>query len=152
MATTKIEIVGKDEYGLICEMYNQIARPPVDVAFLDRRLHYRHNALIMVAHLDNKPVGFSCGYELRPSTYYSWLYGVLPDARRLGVASQLMAAEHAWARQKGYEMARFECYNQHRPMLLLAIHTGYDIVGIRYDSHTGNNLVVFEKHLQDTPQ
>ena len=149
MATAKIDIVGRSEYGLICEMYNQIARPPVDEAFLERRLRYRHNVLLMVAELDKKPAGFSCGYELRPTTYYSWLYGVLPDARRLGVASQLMAAEQAWAIRQGYEMARLECYNRYKPMLILAIHTGYEIIGMRYDSHTGNNLVVFEKHLQD---
>ncbi len=152
MATAKIEILGPGEYGLICELYNQMARPPVDEAFLDRRLRYRHNALVMVAELDKRPVGFCCGYELRPSTYYSWLYGVLPDARRLGVASQLMAAEHAWAVRQGYEMTRFECYNQHKPMLIMAINTGYQIVGVRYDSHTSNNLVIFEKHLQDTAQ
>ncbi|MCP4245684.1 MAG: GNAT family N-acetyltransferase [bacterium] len=92
-------------------------------------------------------MGFACGYELRPTTYYSWLYGVLPDARRLGVATQLLVAETAWARDRGYEMARFECYNQHKPMLLLAIRAGYEIVGLRHDSHTANNLVILEKHL-----
>ena len=70
---------------------------------------------------------------------------MLPDARRLGVATQLMDAEHAWACSQGYEMIRLECYNNHRPMLLLAIKRGYDIVGIRWDSRTAENLVVFEK-------
>ena len=151
MATARIEIVGPNEYGLICDLYNQIVRPPVEASFFHRRLRYRHNVLMMVAEMDHKPVGLCCGYELRPTTYYGWLYGVLPDARRLGVASQLMAAEHAWAAKQGYEMARLECYNQYRPMLILAIHSGYDIIGMRYDSHTGNNLVIFEKHLQDVP-
>lgn len=149
MATAKIEIVGPTEYGLICDLYNQVARPPVDEGFLHRRLQYRHNVLRMVAELDHKPVGFSCSYELRPSTFYSWLYAVLPDARRLGVASQLMAAQHAWAKKEGYEMIRLECYNQHRPMLILAIRTGYEIIGLRYDFRTAGNLVIFEKHLQD---
>jgi len=149
MATARIEVIGPGEYGLVCDLYNRIFVPHVNQAFLERRLHGRHNVLVLVAELDGKPAGFSCGYELRPSTYYSWLYGVVPDARRLGVASQLMGAEHAWARDKGYEMARFECYNQQRPMLILAIRMGYDIIGIRYDSRTGGNLVVFEKLLQD---
>ena len=68
-------------------------------------------------------------------------------ARRLGVATQLMDAKHAWARDHGYEMARFECYNDHRPILLLAIQMGYDIVGVRWDLHTANNHVIFEKNL-----
>ncbi len=148
MATAKIEIVGPAEYGLVCGMYNQVARPAIDESYFHRRLQYRHNVLMMVAEMEGKPVGFSCGYELRPTTYYGWLYAVLPDARRLGIATQLMAAEHEWAREQGYEMARFETYNQHRPMLLLAIRSGYEIVGVRHDAGTGNNLVIFEKHLQ----
>ena len=121
----------------------------MDEAFLRRRLEYRHNVLMMVAELDGKPAGFSCSYELRPSTYYGWLYGVLPDARRLGVATQLLAAENEWAKARGYEMARLECYNRHKPMLILAIRTGYEVVGIRYDSGTTANLVILEKHLQE---
>ena len=149
MATAKIEKVGPNEYGLICDIYNQIFRPPVDEVFFERRLQLRHNALVMVAELDDNPVGFSCGYELRPSTYYSWLAGVVPDARRLGVASQLLVAEHAWAREQGYEMARYECGSRNTPMLLLAIHGGYEIIGMRHDSRLADNLVVFERHLQE---
>ena len=147
MANAKIDIVGPDEYGLICELYNAVFRPTRDVSFFQRRLEHHSCVLMMVAELDGRPVGFSCGYELRPTTYYTWLYGVLAEARRLGVASQLLAAEQAWAQDHRYEMARFECYNQHRPMLLLAIKNGYDIVGVRWDSGTANNLVIFEKNL-----
>jgi GNAT superfamily N-acetyltransferase len=144
MANAEIMRVGPAEYELICQIYNNIFRPAVDVEFFRRRLQNR-NSLVMVADLDGQPVGFSCGYELRPTTYYSWLAGVLPHARRMGIASQLLEAEHAWATEQGYEMARFECYNNQRAMLLVAIHHGYDIVGIRWDAHTASNLVIFEK-------
>ena len=148
MTDAKIEAVGPGEYDLVRDLYNTIFRPAVETTFFHRRLADHHKSLVLVAELDGEPVGFSCGYELRPTTYYSWLYGVLPDARRLSVASQLLEAEHAWATDQGYEMVRFECYNQHRPMLVLAIKGGYDIVGIRWDSRTAENLVIFEKHLQ----
>jgi GNAT superfamily N-acetyltransferase len=74
-------------------------------------------------------------------------YGVVPEFRRKGVASQLMDAVHSWARQNEYESIRFECHNQHRPMLHLAIALEYDIVGIRWDPDRGDNLVIFEKVL-----
>jgi ribosomal protein S18 acetylase RimI-like enzyme len=151
VANAKIQIVGPDEFPLICRLYNAIFRPPEDVAFFKNRVRNRET-LVIVADLEGQPVGFSCGYELRPSTYYSWLFGVLPDARRLGIGSQLLAAEHAWAQQRGYEMARVECYNQQRAMILLAIHFGYDVVGIRYDSRTSNNLIIFEKHLTEVSE
>ena len=146
MANAKIEAVGPGEYQLICDLHNAIFTPPVDAKFFERRLRNR-DSLVMVAELEKQPVGFSCGYELRPSTFYGWLYGVLPDARRLGITSQLLDAEYAWVGDHGYEMIRFECYNQHRPMLQLAIKRGYDIVGIRWDSRTAGNLVVFEKYV-----
>ena len=145
MATAKIEIVGPAEYELISDLYNEVFKPHVDAKFFKQRLQH-HNSLVMVAELDKRPVGFSCGYELRPSTFYSWLYGVLPDARRLGIATQLMDAEYAWVCDRGYEMIRLECYNNHRPMLVLAIKRGYNIVGTRWDSRTAENLVVFEKY------
>lgn len=148
MANAKIVIVGPGELELIRDLYNQVFRPSQDVEYFRLRLRNHHDILMMVAELDGKPVGFSVGYELRPTTYYSWLYGVIPDARRLGVASQLLEAETAWAREKGFEVMRFECYNQIRPMLILAIRQGYDVVGIRFDGRTHMNLVIFEKELR----
>ena len=58
-----------------------------------------------------------------------------------------MEAVHDWAREHEYESIRFECHNQHRPMLHLGIALGYDIVGIRWDPDRGANLVLFQKTL-----
>jgi hypothetical protein len=58
-----------------------------------------------------------------------------------------MEAVHGWATENEYESIRFECHNQHRPMLHLAIANGYDIVGIRWDPDRGANLVLFQKSL-----
>jgi GNAT superfamily N-acetyltransferase len=101
----------------------------------------------MVAAVDERPVGFSLGFELKPDVFFSWFYGVLPECRRQGIASQLMEAVHSWARLNEYESIRFECHNQHRPMLHLGIALGYDIVGIRWDSERAANLVLFQKVL-----
>lgn len=149
MASVQINVIGASEYELLCSLYNVIFRPSVDTAFFQQRLDERRDAISLVADLEGKPVGFACGYELRPSTFYVWLCGVLPDARRLGVASQLMDATHAKAREHGYEMVRFECHNQARPMLHVAIRDGYDIVGIRWDSRSASNLVIMEKNLPE---
>jgi GNAT superfamily N-acetyltransferase len=100
-----------------------------------------------VARVENEPVGFFIGFELKPGTFFAWFYGVVPAYRRQGIASQIMDAVHEWARQNEYESVRFECHNQHRPMLHLAIAQEYDIAGIRWDSDRGENLVIFEKVL-----
>lgn len=145
MATAKIDIVGPSELPLIAELYGQVYRPAQDVSFFRRRFQGRMNVLTLIASVENRPVGFYIGFELKPSVFFSWLYGVLPDYRRQGIASQLMDAVHAWVPPQDYSSVRFECHNQHRPMLHLAIARGYDIVGIRWDPDRGSNLVIFEK-------
>lgn len=149
MSNAEIEIVGPGEKALITELYNQVFRPPKTADFFSRRFEGRVGALMLVAQLDGKPVGFATGFELKPSTYFAWLCGVLQDARRLGVAAQLMEAMRDWAAQHNYVTIRFECYSRHRPMLHLAIKAGYDIVGIRWDRDGHDNLVIFEKDLSE---
>jgi len=147
MADAIVDIVGPEDLPLIVSLYNQIFRPPRDLESFRRRYRGRYNALQMVARVGERPVGFFLGFELKPTVYFAWFYGVVPDFRRQGVASQLMDAVHAWARENDYHAIRFECHNQHRPMLHLAIALGYDIVGIRWDPDRGDNLVIFEKVL-----
>ena len=147
MADAIVELVGPEDLPIISQLYNQIFRPPRDVESFHRRYRGRYNILQLVARLENRPVGFFLGFELKPTVFFAWFYGVLPEFRRQGIASQLMEAVHSWARLNDYEAIRFECHNQHRPMLHLAIALGYDIVGIRWDPDRGDNLVLFEKGL-----
>jgi GNAT superfamily N-acetyltransferase len=147
MADAVIDIVGPEELPLIVDLYNQIFRPARTVEAFQRRYLGRHNVLQMVAQVNNRPVGFFLGFELKPRVFFAWFYGVLPAFRRQGIASQLMDAVHDWARAEDYEAIRFECHNQHRPMLHLAIALEYDIVGIRWDPDRGANLVLFQKQL-----
>jgi GNAT superfamily N-acetyltransferase len=145
MADAIVEIVGPEDLPVIVQMYNQIFRPPRSLESFRRRFRGRYNLLHLVARIKDQPVGFFLGFELKPTVYFAWFYGVLPDYRRQGIASQLMDAVHSWARQNDYESVRFECHNQHRPMLHLAIAQEYDIVGMRWDPDRGDNLVIFEK-------
>jgi GNAT superfamily N-acetyltransferase len=147
MADAIIDIVGPDELPGIVQLYNQIFRPTRDLESFRRRYLGRHNVLQMIARVNDRPVGFFLGFELKPQTFFGWFWGVLADFRRQGIASQLMDAVHDWSRQNDYESLRFECHNQHRPMLHLAIAHDYDIVGIRWDPDRGENLILFEKVL-----
>lgn len=145
MANAKIEMLGVNDLDTVAQLYNQVFKPAHDAAFFARRFLGRHNPLIMVAVIDGRPVGFALGFELKPTVFFAWLYGVLPDFRRAGVASQMVEAMQEWARHHEYDSIRMECHNQHRPMLHLMISQGYDIVGIRWDPDHGENLVIFEK-------
>ena len=147
MADAIVDIVGPQELPLIVQLYNQIFRPSRDLESFRRRFRGRYNILTMVARIEDRPVGFFLGFELKPTVFFAWFYGVIPEVRRSGIASQLMEAVHSWARLNDYEAIRFECHNQHRPMLHLGIALEYDIVGIRWDPDRGANLVLFQKML-----
>jgi GNAT superfamily N-acetyltransferase len=150
MADATIDVVGMDELPLIVDLYNQIFRPTRPIESFRRRYLGRYNVLQLVARVGDKPIGFFLGFELKPDVFFAWFYGVLADARRSGIGSQLMEAAQSWAAQHEYETIRLECHNQHRPMLHLAIVLGYDIVGMRWDADRGENLVIFEKNLVNT--
>ena len=98
MADAIIDIIGPEDVAEIVRLYNQIFRPSRDVEFFNRRYLGRHNVLQMVARIEDRPVGFFLGFELKPSVYFAWFYGVVSDCRRKGIASQLMEAVHDWAR------------------------------------------------------
>jgi GNAT superfamily N-acetyltransferase len=131
------------------ELYNGIFRPKREADFFKRRFMGRYNALTLIARMDDKPVGFWIGFELKPGMFYHWLGAVVPDVRRQGVGRQLQEAQQAWAKDHGYEYIRCECMNHQREFIHFAVTLGYDIVGIRWDSTHADNLVVFEKNLID---
>lgn len=74
-------------------------------------------------------VGCKLGYARKPKGYYSWLGGVHPDFRGLGIASELMRQQHNWCRTHGYTSIQTQTYNQWRSMLILNLRQGFTIVG-----------------------
>lgn len=146
-----IDRIDPAETQLMAHLFNQVFRPEREPESFARRLKNRVNALFMVARVDDRAVGFYVGMELKPSVHFAWLCGVMPDARRMGVASQLIHAAMDWARTEGYEIVRFECGNHQRAMLHFGISAGYDIVGIRWDPDRAENLIILERDLTRTP-
>jgi GNAT superfamily N-acetyltransferase len=147
VADVIVDLLGPEDLPVIVKLYNQIFRPPRDEDHFQRRYLGRHNVVQMVARLDHRPVGFLLGFELKPRVFFAWFYGVLPQHRRQGIASQLMEAVHSWCRLNDYESLRMECHNQHRAMLHLAINHEYDIIGLRWDTDRGDNLILLQKML-----
>ena len=149
MADARVDILGIGDVPLVTQLYNQIFKPRQEEEFFRRRFEGRHNSLILAAVVDGDPVGFSLGFENKPTVFFEWLYGVLPDYRRAGIGAQLMDASNAWAKENHYHSTRMECHNQHREMLHMAIAKGYDIAGIRWEPERHSNLVIFEKELAE---
>ena len=85
--------------------------------------------LVLLAWEGDDCVGVKMGYRRNESTFYSWLGGVLPEARGQGVTRRLMLAQHGWLAEHGYRCVTTETYNRYREMLLLNIRMGFDVVG-----------------------
>jgi GNAT superfamily N-acetyltransferase len=148
MSDVVIDLLDPADTALITHLYNQVFRPERDEAFFTRRLENRKNPLVMGARVENEAVGFFVGMERTPRVFFGWLVGVLPSARRMGVATQLINTAADWAQSRGYGAIRFECHNRQRAMLHFGIANGYDIVGIRWDSDRAENLLILEKRLE----
>lgn len=102
---------------------------------------------LITAYIENQPVAFKLGYELNENDFYSWLGGVIPDYRRIGIAADLMKIQHEWCRESGYKKIQTKTQNRFRDMLLLNISYGFDIVGF-HDSDEGGPKIVLEKKIQ----
>jgi GNAT superfamily N-acetyltransferase len=149
VAQADIDIADEKMLPRAVELYNSIFRPKREVDFFKRRFMGRYNSLTLIARMDNRPVGFWIGFELKPGMFYHWLGAVIPDVRRHGVGRQLQDAQQAWAKDHGYEYIRCECMNHQREFIHFAVTMGYDIVGLRWDSTHADNLIVFEKNLME---
>src|SRR5260370_8207388 len=99
MADAIIDMVGPEDLPVISQLYNQIFRPPRDVESFIRRYRGRYNVLQLIARLDNRPVGFFLGFELKPTVFFAWFYGVIPAYRPQQIASQLTEAAHESPKQ-----------------------------------------------------
>lgn len=114
-------------------------------AFFDR-IRPQKNVYLQKAFVDGHIAGFKIGYEIDPSTFYSWLGGVAPEWRGLGVAGLLMDQQHAWCKAQGYETVRTKTQNKYRSMLLLDIRKGFEVTGTENDSARGLKIIL-EKRL-----
>ncbi|GJM31572.1 MAG: N-acetyltransferase [Saprospiraceae bacterium] len=102
--------------------------------------------LILVAWEVEKAVGFKVGYE-RDGSFYSWMGGVLPGFRRMGIAQALADHQEAWARQHFYSSITFKTRNQHKNMLTFALRNGFDIIGFKEKETVATNRILLRKTL-----
>jgi len=119
---------------------------PYSAAEFHRRLSATPN-LILVAFADGQPAGFKVGYARSSTVFYSWMGGVLPAFRRLGVAATLANAQEDWARQNGYTMVELKTRNRYKAMLCFALNRGFDITGIEVKDSLREMRIFLQKKL-----
>lgn len=104
--------------------------------------------LILVAEIDLRPVGFKVGYaRFQPGTFYSWMGGVLPVYRRMGIADSLAEAQEAWARDRGFRKVVFKTRNRFSGMIQFGPSRGFAIVGVFRKGDVLDYRILMEKEL-----
>lgn len=117
-----------------------------DPKWFHSRLENHTSFHLVTAFLNNQAVGFKLGYELDKQEFYSWLGGVLPEFRGLGIASELMCAQHNWCRSQGYQKIQTKTQNRFREMFILNLKKGFEVIGC-HDSDEGGFKIILEKRL-----
>lgn len=118
---------------------------PAGEAEYHKRLNGKRH-LILIAWDGEKPIGFKAGYE-KEDYFYSWMGGVLPEYRKMGVAQELADVQENWARKNGFKTIVFKTRNQHKGMLVFALKNGFDIIGFTEKENIAANRILLKKVL-----
>ena len=91
----------------------------------------RESALLLVVERDAELIGFSVGFDrYGDGSFYSWLGGVVADARRDGVAQALLLEQERRLVAAGFDRIYVKSKNRFVGMLTLLLNNGYGIVGV----------------------
>ena len=118
--------------------------PPEAGRYEERLTGVSH--LILVAEVEGQIAGFKVGYE-RDGYFYSWMGGIKPGFRKLGLAKALADYQENWAKKQGYTTITFKTRNHHKGMLIFALKNGFDIIGFKERETVETNRILLRKNL-----
>ena len=129
----------------IAEFYQSIFAV-TDSEKLYNRINSAENLFTVLAISDGEIVGFKLGYQIDSQKFYSWLGGVKSEFRKLGIAQELMNRQHSWCKKKGFKVVQTKTKNSFKPMLILNIKNGFDIIELQRNERNEIKIVL-EKSL-----
>ena len=113
---------------------------------LSERINNTKHPLVLVAYVDNQPIGYLMGYE-RYSAFYIWLAGVLPSHRRQGILIQLLNRTEQWAIKANYTSLMIKTRNCFKSMLLFLIAHDFKMIDIDKRHCVDSHRLMLEKQL-----
>lgn len=104
--------------------------------------------IILIAKKGSELVGFKVGYKRsEDGSFYSWMGGVLPAFRRLGVANKLAQVQEEWAIAKGYSSIQMKTRFRLKGMQKFAIKRGFHILSIENRDPLSESVIWLEKKI-----
>ena len=131
-------------------VHRQLPEFQVDVGTRETLLERINNVkrpLILVAYVNNQPVGYLMGYE-RYAAFYIWLAGVLPAARRQGLLAQLIARVEQWACANDYRSLVIKTRNSFKAMLVFLVRHDFKLIDLDKRESVDTHRLVLEKQLR----
>lgn len=134
------------------ELACQIAEFSGEAEQYGRQVYQRRlkgkSALVLLATVDGKPVGFKAGYDrFRDGSWYSWMGGVLEPWRGQGIAQQLLTAQEQWVAEQGFTTLYVKTRNRHKRMMAFLAINDYDIIRVEEKSTLAESRVLYAKQL-----
>ena len=143
----KIKVIqgvpSKEVLDDLLTLYSSIFEDAI-IEFFMERISSKEDIVSIIAYINQVPVGFKIGYRYNENTFYSWVGGVLPKYRKQGIAKRLAETQEIVVKEKGYTKLRTKSMNRFKPMLILNLKNGFDIVQV-YTNEKGQQKIVFEK-------
>ncbi len=106
----------------------------------------REDLLMMIAYLEEIPIGFKIGYRQSKDTFYSAKGGVLSAYRRKGIARKMLYDMIAYVRELGFTRFAFDTFpNKHPGMTILGLDEGFNVVKADFNTVFQDYRLQFEK-------
>lgn len=115
--------------------------------------HYRarcagHDHMALAAYTGGAAAGYVVAYDrYADGSLYCWMAGVLPQGRRAGALSALMAALEGRARAAGYDSIRIKTRNDKTAMLRWLVGNGYMFTAIDERTPLSDTRLLLRKTL-----
>src|SRR5262249_35028054 len=78
------------------------------------------------AYSNGRIVGFKTGFSIGNGVFYSWIGGVDPDHRKLGLGKRLMLLQHQELKALGFVKVQTKTQNRFRDMIILNLKSGFE--------------------------
>ena len=127
----------ENTYQDMVNIYSKIFED-ADEVFFKQRVNEHTQLLSVLAYYENELIGFKIGYPYNKDIFYSWVGGVLPKYRNLGIASQLALLQEQWTKQNGFTTLRTKSMNRFKSMIIMNLKNGFDITTHLYKLKRAN--------------
>jgi GNAT superfamily N-acetyltransferase len=130
----------------IHEIQARIFEHPFGLEKIRERVTGKAAFLSIHAYSDGEIVGFKTGFSIGSGLFYSWIGGVDPEHRRLGLGKRMMLMQHQELKALGFVKVQTKTQNRFRDMIILNLKSGFEIVDTFVEEGRGFQILL-EKRL-----